>query len=137
MPNFTKEQIAAIELETKRLVREEQGIVGSTVTDNKDNAIEAAKVVAGDTVLAQLTKVAKSKAPMGTGDYIESPVGQIALANALNMAIRQYAPSNPKAMVIAEAVMSAAYIGAAQSFDIPGMIEELLDGVSIPGFDSK
>jgi len=136
MQEFTPEQIAAIELETKRLVREDQGIVGATVADNKEYIMAAAKNTAGDVVLDRLTKIAKDRAPMGTGGYVDTPIGQLALANALNMAIQQYAPNNAKAMVIADAVMSSAYIDAAKGLDVPGMIDELLAGVNIPGFDS-
>ena len=131
MRDLTKAEERAVQLEVERLVREEEGVFKSTLTDNKRVATDAAKVIAGQAVLDQLTKLAKAKAPFGVKGYVDSPVGRIVLANALNLAVKQYMPTNAKAIAIADAAMSSAFITLGMSFDIPGMLDDLISGLPV------
>jgi len=129
----TKEA-AAIQLEVKKLIREDVGIIKATVTENKTYALAAAKNTVGDVVLSQLTKLVSAKVPFYAKGYVASPVGQLLLANALNAGIKQYAASNGKALYVADAVMSSAYVSTAKTLDIPGLIDELIAGIELPDF---
>jgi len=63
--------------------------------------------------------------------YADTPIGEAALANLVAAAMVQFAPTNEKVMLAAEAMIGAASLSFATSFNIEEMINELLDGIPL------
>jgi hypothetical protein len=50
----------------------------------------------------------------------------------ISTALTQYKPGDVRAAYVADAVMSSAAVNVAKSFDINGLIDDLLSGISLP-----
>ena len=128
---------AALALEIEKLVRDEEGIVASTLADNKDAGLIAVQIETGNVVIKQITKRVAPKLPMMVRGYADHPLFEVAVANTLNMALKQYRPNDKRAIYVADAVMQAAAVTAIQALNINELINEVLDGIEIPGFAQK
>ena len=91
----------------------------------------AAKLEVGKVATAQLKKVVKPNLPMLVRGYADSPFFDIVLANAVGVALREYASENEKAQIVAEAMIQSAAIEMMSSFDLNGMIDDMLENVDV------
>ncbi|AUS02836.1 hypothetical protein NVP2275O_255 [Vibrio phage 2.275.O._10N.286.54.E11] len=98
---------------------------------NKEAAMTAAKIEVGEAAVAQLVKLVKPKLPMMARGYADLPMFDILVANLVVMAIRQYAPQNEKALVVADAMLLSAMQKQMKEFNIPGMIDEFVSKVDV------
>jgi hypothetical protein len=101
---------------------------------NKGNLIIAGKVVAGQTVINRVRKLAESHIPK---DGIirkawDSAFGDLIISNLLMLATRFY-PDNAKLNALVDCTNLAAAISTKDKLNIQPFIESLLDGISLPG----
>ena len=106
-------------------------VAGNVVDVNKDALKLAAKLEVGKVATAQLKKVVKPKLPMMVRGYADSPLFDIVLANAVGVALREYASNNEKAQIVAEAMIQSAAVEMVSSFNINDMINEMLETIDI------
>lgn len=98
---------------------------------NKDALLVAAKIQVGEAAVQQVSKILKKQLPMMVRGYAELPVFDILVANMVVMSIKQFAPENEKANVIADAMLLAAMQKQMREFNIPGMIDEFVSGIDV------
>lgn len=104
---------------------------------NKEALKVSAEIVAGNILNAQVVKLVKPRLPkmvvaMG---YADTELGEAVIANLVAAALIHIMPHNKKATAAASCMIQAASIKAVSSFNFEAMVEDLLAGVSIPGFD--
>ena len=102
------------------------------VGQNKDNAISVARVTAGKAINKKLVSLVKPKLPMMARGFADNPIFALAMANAIAFGIKNYT-ENSKANLAADMMLEAAAFQTAEAFEIDDMIEDLLDGISLPG----
>ena len=105
------------------------GIVASATTDN---AKLAATITAGNIINARINKLIAPRLPMWVRGYATTPLGEAVIANAVAAALIHTMPGNDKILLAADAIQKSAMISFAGSFDLEGMVDELLDGINIP-----
>ena len=100
---------------------------------NKASAVHTAKVELGKSanklVLAKVTP----QLPRYVRGYADSPLAELVIANVVAGLLMQFAPDNDKAKILSEAMIAAGAQVAIESFDIPGIINELLANVDVSG----
>ena len=106
-------------------------IASTTVEINKQAITLAAKLEVGKIATAQLKKVVKPKLPMMVRGYADSPLFDIVLANAVGIALREYAPGNEKAQIVSEAMIQSAAVEMMTSFNINDMVNEMLENIDV------
>lgn len=106
-------------------------IASKTVDVNKEAILLAAKLEVGKVATAQLKKVVRPKLPMLMRGYADSPLFDIVLANAVGVALREYASENEKAQIVSEAMIQSAAVEMMSSFDLNGMIDDMLESVDV------
>lgn len=109
----------------------ETGSIVATATT--ENAKLAATITAGNIINARVGKIVTPKLPLMVKGYAGTPLGEAAMANLFAAALIHVLPDNDKVLLAADAMQKAAMLKFAGSFDIEGMVDELLDGVTIPG----
>jgi len=123
---------AAIEARAKEILVKSNSVVGTAVQQNKEAALLAAKVTTGDVIIGQLTSRVVPKLPMMVRGYADSELGKVVMANLISTALTQYRPGDSRAAYVSEAVMASAAVNLAKSFDINGLIDEVLGAVTLP-----
>ena len=106
-------------------------IAEDTVQVNKEAMVLAAKLEVGKVATAQLKKVVIPKLPYMARGYADSPLFDIALANVVGIALREYALGNEKAQIVSEAMIQSAAVEMMSSFDLNGMIDDMLENVDV------
>jgi len=100
-----------------------------------DANVSAAKVAATITAGKTLNKLVASKVtpqlPMFVKGYADTVVGRVVMANLADFAVKQFMPNNAKALMASEAMMQAAMLDLADSFDLEGMVTEMVNSVSL------
>ena len=104
---------------------------GVLKTANVDAAKLSAKLVAGKIINQRASKLIRPQLPMMVRGYADSPIGEAVLANIIAGAIVHFAPSNPKAVLVSEAMIQAASLEFLNSFNLDEKINELLDGIDM------
>ena len=99
---------------------------------NIDAAKLAAKQDVGGIVLDRLVKAVQPKAPLLVRPYLGEPWGKLIIANAFAAAVIKWFPDNTKALFAADAAVKAANRDAFNEFDLRGMIDDILDGITVP-----
>jgi len=102
------------------------------ITKNKESVVNAAKIVLGKNAIKTLQKTIRPKLPMIVRGYSEHPLFGIVLANAFNYAIQAKLPDNEKAMMVADAMMDASMLMAAEEFDFEGIVQDFIDSLVFP-----
>lgn len=102
---------------------------------NKEALKVSAEIVAGNILNAQVVKLVKPRLPMMVKGYADTEIGEAVIANLIAAALIHTMPHNKKATAAASCMIQAASIKAVSSFNFEAMVEDLLAGVSIPGFD--
>lgn len=96
---------------------------------NKDALLLAAKIEVGEAAVKQVSKIIKKQLPLMVKGYAELPIFDVLVANLVVLAIRQYAPKNEKAQIIADAMLIAAMQKQMKEFNIPKMIDDFVSNV--------
>jgi len=100
---------------------------------NKDSAVRSAKVEMGKSANRLVLKKVKPNLPMMMRGYAESPLAEAVIGNIVAGLLVQFAGNNKKAIVLSEAMVAAGAQVAIESFDIPNLINELLNNVDMSG----
>ena len=108
--------------------------VSNIVTANKSAAVSVAKIEAGRIAVKQAVKLVKPAVPMMARGYLETALGELAVANLFKFAVDNFAPNNNKAKVVADAMLQGAMLGAIQSLNVEQMINDVMDKVDISKF---
>jgi len=93
----------------------------------------SAKLTVGNTLNDRVAAIVIPKLPMmARGLALANPaITKAVLANAVSAAIMNVAPTNEKALLAADAMINAAMVEFVGTFNIEGMINELIDGLDI------
>lgn len=105
------------------------------LNQNKDNGIAVARVTTGKAINKSLIKLVKPHMPFGTSKFLDNALAPVVIANAFALAIKQYTNS-PRAVMAADMMLEAAAFQTADAFNIDDLIDDLLDGISLPGFSN-
>lgn len=108
--------------------------VSNIVTANKSAAVSVAKIEAGRIAVKQAVKLVKPAVPMMARGYLETELGELAVANLFKFAVDNFASNNDKAKVVADAMLQGAMLGAIQSLNIEQLINDVMDKVDISKF---
>lgn len=108
--------------------------VSNIVTANKSAAVSVAKIEAGRIAVKQAVKLVKPAVPMMARGYLETALGELAVANLFKFAVDNFASNNDKAKVVADAMLEGAMLGAIQSLNIEQLINDVMDKVDISKF---
>lgn len=108
--------------------------VSNIVTANKTAAVSVAKIEAGRIAVKQAVKLVKPAVPMMARGYLETALGELAVANLFKFAVDNFAPNNDKAKLVADAMLQGAMLGAIQSLNVEQMINDVMDKVDISKF---
>ncbi len=109
-------------------------IVSRTVADVKDSTIAAAKIEAGHIANKQLValikKQVKPTGPMGfmAQSALGSELGEAVVGVVAAQALKELRGEDPRVVQLADAMTFAAMQDLIRSFDINGMIDDLLAG---------
>lgn len=107
--------------------------IGSAVINaNKDAAMAVAEITVGKAALKASKKLIKPRLPMYVRGYADSPLFDVVIANLVQIAVEARFKDNDKVRKISKAMMTASALTVAEHFDIDGMIEEFIDGISLP-----
>ena len=101
-------------------------LVSKAVDTNKKAATTAAVLETGRIANKALTKMLAPKLPIMVRGYLDTPIGRLVLANAVKMAFDQFKPDNATAQRLANGMIISAYSEAIQSFDIEGILDDLM-----------
>ncbi len=106
--------------------------VEAQLDENKRAVILAAEITAGKVLNNKVVQLIKPKLPMMIRGYADSPLVNVAVANIVGMAIKQYAFNNPKARQVSDLMLKASALQAMEAFDVEGMLNDLLEGINLP-----
>ena len=108
--------------------------LGVAVEANKAAAVLTAEVTAGNLINDRLAKIimGNKSVPTMVKLGVDSPIGKAVMSNAVAAALIHFMPTNDKAMRAADAMIKSAMLEFGASFDVEGMIDELLDGITLP-----
>lgn len=112
--------------QTGNIASAASALLSNAVDTNKKAATTAAVLETGRIANRALSKMVAPKLPMMVRGYLDTPVGRLLLANAVKMAFDQFKPDNATAQRLANGMIISAYQEAIQSFDIEGMLDDLL-----------
>lgn len=100
---------------------------------NTSAAKYATKVTIGNVINDRVTKLILPRMPMMVRVLAESnpAMARVVIANAVSGALIHFAPTNEKAQLAADAMINAAMIDFASSFNIEEMINGVLDGLDL------
>lgn len=107
-------------------------LFGKMIEENKKNLANSAKIELGKSANRTVISKIKPKLPMMARGYADTIVGEIVVGNIVAALLMQFAGDNKKAQILSEAMIAAGAQVALESFDIPGLVQELLDNVTIP-----
>jgi len=130
---YTDEKVNTNQTERKEKTMNKINFSG-TVQRNTSAAREAALIVAGGTLNAVIADKVKSQLPRKYRKLAEHPLADVVIANIAGFAVQNFAKSNYKARLAADAMMNAAMVDFLQSFNIEKMISEVLANVDLSDF---
>lgn len=110
---------------------------GAVLGQNKTAAKLAAQLTAGNVLNTRVVKLIKPQLPVLARGYAETELGKAVAANVTAAAIIHFFPTNKKAVMAAEAMITAAMANFVASFDIEGMVNELVDGINLPDLNGS
>ena len=108
--------------------------VGSAVLDqNKESFTGSAKRRAGRMFNERVVGLVAPKLPLMLRGYANEPWFKFAMSNALAGAIIKFGYENDKLISLAEAGIDAAADDFLGSLNLEAVINELIDGIELPG----
>jgi len=102
----------------------------TTIDQNKEAAIIAAKMEAGRVINKQVIKQAAKHVPFWAKGYLDTPLAPVVLANAVAMLGNH--TGNAKVQKVSELMLLAAADVTVQSFNLDKIIDDVLSGIKIP-----
>lgn len=106
--------------------------VSKMIEVNKASAINAGKIELGKSANRLVLNKVKPQLPMMVRGYADSPIAELVIGNIVAGLLIQFAGDNKKAQILSDAMIAAGAQVAIESFDIPNLVKELLDNVTIP-----
>jgi len=103
----------------------------SIVEKNKALASHAAVLTAGGIANKQLLAAIRPKLPMTMRGFADHAVAELVIANLASLAVQQYKPDSALAKKVSDAMIACAYQKVIASFDIEGMLDDLLSSAAI------
>lgn len=102
----------------------------TTIKQNKEVALVAAKMEAGRVLNKQIIKQLKPHVPLLFRGYLDTPLAPVILANAV--ALLGNHTGNAKVQKISELMLLAAADTTVQSFNLDKIIDDALAGIKLP-----
>ena len=102
----------------------------TTIEQNKEAALVAAKMEAGRVLNKQIIKQLKPHVPLLLRGYLDTPLAPVILANAT--ALLGNHTGNAKVQKISELMLLAAADTTVQSFNLDKIIDDALAGIKLP-----
>lgn len=102
----------------------------TTIEQNKEAALVAAKMEAGRVLNKQIIKQLKPHVPLLLRGYLDTPLAPVILANAA--ALLGNHTGNAKVQKISELMLLAAADTTVQSFNLDKIIDDALAGIKLP-----
>lgn len=102
----------------------------TTIEQNKEAALVAAKMEAGRVINKQIIKQLKPHVPLLLRGYLDTPLAPVILANAT--ALLGNHTGNSKVQKISELMLLAAADTTVQSFNLDKIIDNALAGIKLP-----
>ena len=102
------------------------------VNANKDSAKTATGIIAGNIINGRLAKLVVPRLPVFTRGYADTPMGHAVLANIAAGALIHFLPGNKRAQQASAAMIEAAMVTFASSFEIENLVDEILEGITFP-----
>lgn len=102
----------------------------TTIEQNKEVALIAAKMEAGRVLNKQIIKQLKPHVPVLLRGYLDTPLAPVILANAT--ALLGNHTGNAKVQKISELMLLAAADTTVQSFNLDKIIDDALAGIKLP-----
>lgn len=99
----------------------------TTANKNVQSVAYATQIKLGQFANKSAVKFIKGKVPMMARGYVETPLGSLVVANLVQVAVNQFAPDNKKAVVVADAMLNAAMLEAADLINIDAIVESVFD----------
>lgn len=106
-------------------------LLSGAVETNKKAATTAAVLETGRIANNAVVKLIAPKLPLMARGFADTPIGKLALANVVKMALDQFKPDNATAQRLANGMIISAYTEVIQSFNIEDMLDELLSNSKI------
>jgi hypothetical protein len=106
-------------------------MVKRTTDANMNAAKVAATITAGKTLNAIVAQKVTPKLPFGVKGYADTVFGRVVIANIADFVVKQFMGNNYKANMATEAMMQAAMLELADSFDLEGIVADLVDSVNL------
>jgi hypothetical protein len=106
---------------------------GALLSANTSAVKLSAKITVGNILNDRVAAIVVPKLPMMMRVMASSEpaITKAVLANLVSVAIIQFAPENEKATLAADAMINAAMLEFAGSFNIESMINEVIDGLDL------
>lgn len=102
------------------------------VEANKAAAVMSAEITAGNLLNDRVAKIVTPKLPFFARGYAETTLGKAAMANLVAGTVINFLPENDMAVRAADAMVKSAMLALVQEFNIEEMVNELLDGITLP-----
>lgn len=102
----------------------------TTIDQNKEAAIIAAKMEAGRVINKQVIKHVAKHVPFWAKGYLDTPLAPVVLANAVAMLGNH--TNNAKVQKVSELMLLAAADVTVQSFNLDKIIDDVLSGIKLP-----
>lgn len=106
-------------------------MIDRTVTANTNAAKVAATLTAGRTLNSVVAKKIVPQLPFYAKGYADTALGRVVIANIADFAVKQFMTGNDKANMATNAMMQAAMLELAETFDFEGIVEDVLSNVSL------
>lgn len=111
--------------------------VSMVVATNKDAAKQATALIAGNIINDRIIKIVAPKLPMFARGYANTELGEAAMANLFAAVLVHVMPDNERVLLAADCMIKSAAVKLASSFNIEGLISELLDGIMLPTVEGE
>lgn len=103
----------------------------------KSAAVLAAEITIGNVINDRIFKMAVPHLPMGASVFLNNAPGKALIANAFAAGLIHFVPTNAKAVQAANLMIQSATIELAGSLNIEAMVDDFLDGITLPGETPK
>ena len=109
------------------------GQTAAIVAASNKNALgTSATIVAGNVINKQVVNLITPRLPIMVRGYASTELGEAVIANLVAGVIIHTLPHNEKAVKAAECMIQAASVSFLSSFNIEGMVEDLLKDFQLP-----
>lgn len=116
-----------------KLKENEKMSMNTIVKANTTAVKNGALISAGNTLNSVVKNKLVSTLPKKYKKIAESPLADIVVANIAEVAVQQFAATNPKARMATQAMMEAAMVNLFNSFNFEKIIAEVLESVNMDG----